>query len=71
MIVSSETIKIQNNTEENGELMVFDISGRLMNSYPFNSKTETSISNSFKPGVYCAKAVTANKKFVVNFIAGK
>ncbi|MDD3322033.1 MAG: choice-of-anchor Q domain-containing protein [Paludibacter sp.] len=68
ILISNKTIRVQNNTSEKGKLLIYDVSGKLIDTSSFNSNSETLITKSFKSGVYSAKAITNENKFVVNFI---
>ncbi|ADQ81092.1 hypothetical protein Palpr_2963 [Paludibacter propionicigenes WB4] len=61
---SKNTIFVQNNTSDKGDLMLYDIAGRFIEKLPFSASAITTMPTSLLPGVYVAKAVVNNKVVV-------
>ena len=55
---SERTIFVNNHGNTIGNLLLYDVSGRLMNVIPFGAKCISSIQTSFPTGVYIAKVTT-------------
>ncbi|MFT3753971.1 MAG: choice-of-anchor Q domain-containing protein [Paludibacter sp.] len=65
---SNQTIHIENNTAQKGDLTLYDAMGRIVDNIPFDETRHTAISTKLKRGVYLVKAFTAKKTVVVPLV---
>jgi len=63
---SKQTIYIENNTAQKGDLTLYDSMGRIVDIIPFNAAKHTAMPTKLKSGVYVVKAFTAKKTVVVS-----
>jgi len=55
-------IFLQNNSTENGELKLYDVSGRFIQQTTFNANNATALFQHLTPGVYLAKTINNGKE---------
>jgi len=65
---SGKTLFVRNMTVEHGDLMVYDVAGRLVNMLPFKPTSITATPMKLVPGVYVVTAVVNHKKMVTSSI---
>jgi len=61
-------IMIQNNGTENGELKIYDMSGRFIQQATFGANNTTAVFKNLSPGVYLAKTISNSKELTKTFL---
>lgn len=65
---SDRIIYVNNSTVQNGDLLLYDAMGRVVEKVPFKANKETAISTKLQSGFYVAKACTSKNTVIINFI---
>jgi len=64
----NKTIVAHNSSSQKGNLMVYDVAGRFIQSIPYSAKNITSTATTLRPGTYIVKAMANNKTITVSNI---
>jgi hypothetical protein len=70
LICNQKTIIIQNKSDENGELYIYDITGRFIQKQLFSANNITTIPTNLSSGSYIVKAITKSQRVGQNLIFG-
>ncbi len=65
---SGQTILVQNMTDANGSLSLYDLSGRCIIKLPFNANGMTTLPINLLKGTYIAKGITRDEEISTNLI---
>jgi len=68
IFASQQILTINNITAQDGNLLLFDLTGQFLSKFPFKANTVTSIDTGLSSGSYLAKAVTPTEKISRQFI---
>ncbi|MEI7503825.1 MAG: T9SS type A sorting domain-containing protein, partial [Paludibacter sp.] len=61
-------IMIQNNSDESGELKIYDTTGRFVQQASFGANNSTAVFKNLSPGVYLAKTISNGKELTQTFL---
>lgn len=56
----NKTIFVKNSFSEWSNIEIYDISGKLVETHPYQANTTTSINTNLKPGIYLVKSTSSN-----------
>jgi hypothetical protein len=65
---SNQTVFIDNKSDTNGTLRIYDVAGRMIQTYPFNANVITTLRTMLPQGSYLAVAITGKDRVTTKLI---